>query len=205
MHKGFHFIRLVVVGSVLLTALTLHAQDLTWPQFRGPNASPVSTNAKLVDRWSKTENVEWSAEIPGRGWSSPIVAGDKIFLTTVLTEGKSKPPQIGTEYSSEYVAELQKQGLPMNKIIEKVNERDIEMPNEVKLHYVLYCLKLKSGKVEWQCEFYAGQPPSGTPAPCWLALQASRWDAVSVSFAPGKKWPGYHRASRRDSCGKSFS
>jgi outer membrane protein assembly factor BamB len=161
MHKGFHFIRLVVAASALLTALALHAQDLAWPQFRGPNANPVSTNARLADRWSKTENVEWAAELPGRGWSSPIVAGGKIFLTSVLTEGKSKPPQIGTEYSNEYVAELQKQGLPMNKIIEKVNERDIEMPNEVKLHYVLYCLNLKSGKVEWQREFYAGQPPGG--------------------------------------------
>jgi outer membrane protein assembly factor BamB len=144
-----------------LTALVIHAQDLAWPQFRGPNANPVSTNAWLADRWSKTENVEWAAELPGRGWSSPIVAGDKIFLTSVLTEGKSKSPQIGTEYSNEYVAELQKQGLPMNKIIEKVNERDIEMPNEVKLHYVLYCLNLKSGKVEWQREFHAGQPPGG--------------------------------------------
>lgn len=161
MHKGSHFIRLVVAASALLTALVIHAQDLAWPQFRGPNANPVSTNAWLADRWSKTENVEWAAELPGRGWSSPIVAGGKIFLTSVLTEGKSKPPQIGTEYSNEYVAELQKQGLPMNKIIEKVNERDIEMPNEVKLHYVLYCLNLKSGKVEWQREFYAGQPPGG--------------------------------------------
>jgi len=40
------------------------------------------------------------AEIPGRGWSSPIVNGRNVFLTTVTTEGKSKVPQIGTEYST---------------------------------------------------------------------------------------------------------
>ncbi len=150
-----------LAGMVLLTSPIIHSQTITWPQFRGPESNPVGTNARLADRWSKTENVEWAQAIPGRGWSSPIVTGGKIYLTTVTTEGKSKPPQIGTEYSNEYVAELQKQGLPMDKVIEKVTERDIELPNEVKLHYFLYCLNLKSGKVEWQKEFYTGQPPGG--------------------------------------------
>lgn len=150
-----------LLGVLFVAATTTPAQNLVWPQFRGPEANPVSANAKLADRWSKTENVEWSQEIPGRGWSSPIVVGNKVFLTTVTTEGKSKAPQTGTEYSNEYVAELQKQGLPMDKVLEKVTERDIELPKEVKLHYFLLCLNLKSGKVEWQKEFFAGQPPGG--------------------------------------------
>lgn len=150
-----------LVCAVLLVSPIIHGQDIAWPQFRGPESNPVGTHARLAERWSKTENVEWSQEIPGRGWSSPIVTGDKVYLTTVTTEGKSKPPQIGTEYSNEYVAELQKQGLPMEKILERVAERDIEMPNEVMLHYFLYCLNLKSGKVEWHKEFYAGHPPGG--------------------------------------------
>ena len=149
-----------LLSAPLLLSLTVHAQEV-WPQFRGPDANPVGANAKLADRWSKTENVEWSQEIPGRGWSSPIVTGGKVFVTTAVTEGKSKPPQIGTEYSNEYVAELQKQGLPMNQVIERVTERDIELPKEVMLHYFLYCLNLKSGKVEWQKEFYKGRPPGG--------------------------------------------
>ena len=154
--------RLVGLACVLLLAtLAANGQSLVWPQFRGPDSNPVSTNAKLAERWSKTENVEWMQQIPGRGWSSPIVAGDKIFVTTAVTEGKSKPPQIGTEYSNELVAELQKQGLPMKEIIERVTQRDIELPNEVKLHYCLYCLNLKSGKIEWQQEFFNGQPPGG--------------------------------------------
>ncbi len=99
---------------VLLMSLTVHAQDLAWPQFRGPQSNPVGTHAKLAERWSKTENVEWSLEIPGRGWSSPIVTGGKVYVTTVTTEGKSKAPQTGTEYSNEYAAELQKQGLSMD-------------------------------------------------------------------------------------------
>jgi hypothetical protein len=72
-----------------------------WPQFRGPEANPAVAKGRLPDQWSKKENVEWAAEIPGRGWSSPMVNGSRVFVTTVVTEGKSKPPQIGTEYSNE--------------------------------------------------------------------------------------------------------
>jgi len=147
--------------ALFLVSPIVRGQSMDWPQFRGPDSNPVGANARLADRWSKTENVEWSQEIPGRGWSSPIVTGGKVYVTTVTTEGKSKPPQIGTEYSNEYVAELQKQGLPMDQVIERVTERDIELPKEVMLHYFLYCLNLKSGKMEWQKEFYKGRPPGG--------------------------------------------
>lgn len=147
--------------AVLLTPLTIHAQDLAWPQFRGPESNPVGTHARLAERWSKTENIEWSFDVPGRGWSSPIVTGGKVYVTSVTTEGKSKEPQVGTEYSNEYVAELQAQKLSMQEIIKRLNDRDIELPNEVMLHYMLYRLDLKSGKVEWQKEFFAGRPPGG--------------------------------------------
>src|SRR6185295_5091952 len=135
-----------LASALFLISTTVHSQDIAWPQFRGPNSNPVGAHARLAERWSKTENVEWSQEIPGRGWSSPIVTGSKVYVTTVTTDGKSKPPQIGTEYSNEYVAELQKQGLPIEEIIKRVTERDIELPHEVTLHYLLYCLDLKSGK-----------------------------------------------------------
>jgi hypothetical protein len=58
--------------ALLLLSLPVHGQDIPWPQFRGPESNPVGTHARLAERWSKTENVEWSQEIPGRGWSSPI-------------------------------------------------------------------------------------------------------------------------------------
>jgi outer membrane protein assembly factor BamB len=158
------FILLRLVGlacALVLASPTVYSQDIAWPQFRGPDANPVGAHTRLAERWSKTDNVEWSQAIPGRGWSSPIVTSGKVFVTTATTEGKSKPPQIGTEYSNEYVAELVKQGLSQQQVMERVTARDIELPKEVKLHYFLYCLNLKSGKVEWQKEFYTGQPPGG--------------------------------------------
>lgn len=137
------------------------AADPEWPRFRGPEANPVGADGKLPDKWSKTENVEWVAAIAGRGWSSPIVVGKRVFLTAVETDGKSKPPQIGTEYSNEYVAELMKQGLSEKEVMERVTSRDIELPKEVMLHYYLYSLDLETGKVNWKREFYLGRPPGG--------------------------------------------
>lgn len=150
-----------VACALLLVSLPVRGQDMAWPQFRGPESNPVGTHARLAERWSKTENVEWSQAIPGRGWSSPIVTGGRVYVTTVTTDGKSKPPQTGTEYSNEYVAELMKQGLPEAEVIKRVTERDSELPHEVMLHYFLYCLNLKSGKVEWKREFHTGRPPGG--------------------------------------------
>jgi outer membrane protein assembly factor BamB len=167
--KVCSFFCLTSLACVLLLApAPVHGQkknsgikDMAWPQFRGPESNPVGTHARLADRWSRTENVEWSHSIPGRGWSSPIVTGGRVYVTTVTTDGKSKPPQIGTEYSNEYVAELMKQGLPMSEVIKRVTERDSELPHEVMLHYFVYCLNLTSGKLEWKKEFFTGRPPGG--------------------------------------------
>lgn len=150
-----------LVCALFLTSLSVYGQDTVWPQFRGPQSNPVGNHARLPERWSKTENVEWSQEIPGRGWSSPVVTGNKVYVTTVTTDGKSKPAQIGTEYSEDYVQELLKQNLSMKEIIDRLTTRDIEMPNEVTVHYFLYCLNLKTGNVEWKKEFYTGRPPGG--------------------------------------------
>jgi outer membrane protein assembly factor BamB len=151
----------LVSGMLALSFGAAWSADPEWPGFRGPDANPAVPNGKLPEKWSKTENVEWSAEIPGRGWSSPVVHGSSVFLTTVTTDGKSKPPQIGTEYSNEYIAQLMKQGLSEKEVLERVTARDIELPKEVMLHYYLYCLDIETGNVVWKREFYSGQPPGG--------------------------------------------
>ncbi|MEO8024952.1 MAG: PQQ-binding-like beta-propeller repeat protein [Bryobacteraceae bacterium] len=154
-------IALRTLAAIAILAVPLAAEDSGWRQFRGPDSNPVGSSPALPDQWSKTKNVEWDAPIPGRGWSSPIVSGGKVFVTTAVTDGKSKVPQTGTEYSNQLVAELQKQGLSMKEILAKVNERDIEMPDEVNLHYFLICLDLAKGNVLWKQEFHTGKPPGG--------------------------------------------
>ena len=73
---------------VLILIGTAHASD-TWPQFRGPTADGHSDSTGLPVKWSETENVKWKTEIPGEGWSSPVVYGDQIWMTTALRNGVS--------------------------------------------------------------------------------------------------------------------
>jgi outer membrane protein assembly factor BamB len=149
------------VFILLFLAVCAFAADPEWPGFRGPSSNPSANNSNLPDAWSKSSNIEWRADIPGLGWSSPIVAGRHVFLTTVTTDGNAKRPQAGTTYSNDYAAELAKQGLNEKEIEDRLNARDFELPSEVSLHYLLYSIDLNSGKIEWSREFYSGRPPGG--------------------------------------------
>src|SRR5262245_41159438 len=92
--RGMSTKRPLVTGTVLLIALsaTPHAQDPAvasrhWHQWRGPDATGVSTTADPPLEWSETKNIRWKVEIPGRGSSSPIVWGDRVFVSTAVPVG----------------------------------------------------------------------------------------------------------------------
>jgi outer membrane protein assembly factor BamB len=72
---------------LLLLALLLPSSD--WPQFRGPTGQGTSDEQGLPLNWSENTNVRWKVPIPGKGWSSPVIQGDRIWLTTATEEGKS--------------------------------------------------------------------------------------------------------------------
>ncbi len=67
---------------------TFARAEENWPRFRGENGQGVSTATGLPTQWSAEENIAWKTEIPGSGWSSPIVWGDRIFVTSTTDEGK---------------------------------------------------------------------------------------------------------------------
>ncbi len=76
---------LVISFIVTLSAMTAGAsKSSNWPQWRGPDGQGVSVEKGLPDEWSGTKNVRWKTPIEGRGHSSPIIWGKKIFLTTAL-------------------------------------------------------------------------------------------------------------------------
>lgn len=75
--------RLVLVFFVVMSSVGASANP--WPQFRGPNGQGVITDAKnLPTTWSETDNLIWKADIPGRGWSSPVFSGPTIWMTTAV-------------------------------------------------------------------------------------------------------------------------
>lgn len=61
-----------------------------WPRWRGPSGQGIVEGTGYVDRWSSTENILWKVRMPGRGHSSPIVWGDRIFLTTAYDDGPKR-------------------------------------------------------------------------------------------------------------------
>ena len=65
-----------------------------WPQFRGTDHNYLHTSRDLPHAWSKDKNVRWTAEVPGEGWASPVVWGDKVFIATAIqeVEGKDTAP-----------------------------------------------------------------------------------------------------------------
>ena len=73
----------VSIGTFLGASIAL-AEDGDWPQWRGPGGHGVSSETGFPSEWSPTKNIKWKTEIPGRGHSSPVVWGDRIFLTTSI-------------------------------------------------------------------------------------------------------------------------
>jgi outer membrane protein assembly factor BamB len=73
---------------MMMRTLVLALVLLQWPQFRGPDGNGVSTATGLPIAWSETENVRWKTPIHGRAWSSPIVLGDRVWLTTATPDGR---------------------------------------------------------------------------------------------------------------------
>lgn len=74
----------IVLGFSAVTSPPPPA-DLTWPGFRGHGMTGVAPGTKVPERWSPAENVTWKVEIPGQGWSSPIVWGDTVFITSGIS------------------------------------------------------------------------------------------------------------------------
>src|SRR5262245_34805165 len=70
-----------------LTAPATKAGE-NWPQFRGPNVDGVSDARSIPTRWSESENIRWKTAIHDKGWSSPVVWGEQIWMTTAREDGR---------------------------------------------------------------------------------------------------------------------
>lgn len=91
MHALFAKLMMTVLfgGAASNDADAQHA----WPQWRGPLGTGVAPHAKPPLHWSDTENIRWKVALPGKGHSSPIIWGDRIFLTTAIPQGDPAKPR----------------------------------------------------------------------------------------------------------------
>jgi len=125
--------RLVAILLLALGALTRAEQ---WPQFRGPGALGVAESPALPDTWSTTTNVKWKTTIPGHGWSSPVVWGERIFVTSVIPSGQVEAPSKGLYFGGERPA-------PQSEH-----------------RWMVYAIDRASGKILWEREAHRGVPVS---------------------------------------------
>jgi len=72
----------LIVTVAACAAVQVHARQ--WPQFRGPSGQGLSDATGLPLEWSESRNVAWKVPVPGRGWSSPVVGGGRVWLTTAV-------------------------------------------------------------------------------------------------------------------------
>ena len=129
---------ILMLFGIAVASLSRHASaDSEWPRFRGPGARGVSDHPQLPDRWSESENILWKRPVPGRGWASPIVSDNRIFVVTVTREG---------------IPESAKPGLYFGGNRPK--------PDDAMHEWKLLCLSLKDGSEQWQKTLHRAKPKS---------------------------------------------
>ena len=126
---------LQTMSVILAAAAGLANAQTNWPQFRGPGSRGIAVGTALPDRWSASENVAWKTPLPGRGWSSPIVWGTKVFLTSVVNTGSAEEPKKGLYFGG-------------NRLT----------PPDSVHQWKVYGLDLESGLVLWERQVHEGKP-----------------------------------------------
>jgi len=130
--------RLLPLALVLTPSLLLPAwAGSNWPEFRGGAAAGVVDEKGLPDTWSTTKNVVWKADIPGRGWSSPIVWEDRIFVTSVIRAGEEEYAKKGLYFGGNRT----------------------KPPTDIH-RWMVYCIDWSTGRIAWERQAYKGVPES---------------------------------------------
>jgi outer membrane protein assembly factor BamB len=152
-------VQLLTLAALLLFSISQYAAaESNWPQFRGPGARGIADDPTVPDRWSATENVLWKTDLPGRGWSSPIVWGNRIFLTTVINRGKLEEPKKGLYFGG---------NRPKSKSVHE---------------WWVYCINLQSGKTEWRDKIHEGKPESAIHLKSSYGAETAVTDGKLVYF-----------------------
>jgi outer membrane protein assembly factor BamB len=126
----------LALGAWLIVSIPAWGGEKHWPSFRGPRASGVHETAKLPATWNvKTgENIKWKTEIPGLAHSSPIVWGDRVFVTTAVSEQAEPILRVGLYGESP------------------------EHEEEIAHEFRVYAVDLGTGNIVWEKTAHRGVP-----------------------------------------------
>jgi len=135
----FNRLKTAIVVAVLFFSATLQAD---WPEFRGPGGQGVVESAVVPVTWSESENVTWKTGISGKGWSSPVVLGRQVWLTTAV-ENEPTPEQIEEQF--------RKSGLDEKKFTRR------QVAGNVSLRAI--CVDRETGKLLREIELFEIESP----------------------------------------------
>lgn len=124
-----------LVACGIAVALTHVAAADQWPQFRGRAGGVAADHPRLPETWTTTDNVVWKIDIPGMGWSSPIVWDDVIYLTSVIQPGPATVPERGL-YG----------GTGAGSVSKGIHR------------WMVYAIDLKTGRIRWEREIRRAAP-----------------------------------------------
>ena len=131
------------IALVSLAVVPVVAEN--WPQFRGSRAGLAPDHSSLPVTWSRTRNVVWHADVPGRSWSSPVVWNDHVFVTTVINV---EDPVQALKPVSEY------RGRSWNGPLDETSIATTAATHR----WVLYDVDFKTGKVRWERMLHEAVP-----------------------------------------------
>ncbi len=144
------FLPILTAALIALTATAvLSLETDNWPSFRGADALAVADDdERLPTTWSTTENVVWKTAVDGLGWSSPVIWGDRIFVTSVASDGEIEEPRMGLYFP---YGSPESGGAPTKEGVLKERDPDLH-------HWIVYALDFESGDVLWKTEVHSEAP-----------------------------------------------
>ena len=119
------------------------AQD-NWPRFRGTEGGVAADHPSLPEVWGPSQNIIWTITVPGRSWSSPVVWGDHVFITTAINTAETETLLPVASYVS------RSNGGPMTFM-------DVSKPS-ASHRWVVYDVDFKTGKIRWERTVRTGVP-----------------------------------------------
>ena len=133
----------VALCGVALGIAVASADD-EWPRFRGSNGGVAADHPSLPDQWGPAQNIVWKIDVPGRSWSSPIIWGDHVFVTTAINTLETESV------------------LPVASYVSRSNGgtmtfMDVSKPSAPH-RWVLYDVDLKTGRIRWERVAHTGVP-----------------------------------------------
>jgi hypothetical protein len=138
---------IVVLVAALAAVLAGAGATDNWPRFRGLTGGVIPDDPALPESWGPTENIAWKANVPGLGWSSPVVWGDYVFVSTAISADKNEA-----------------RGLTPGVFADKTEKQEPTIGTgkdpdwTIRRRWVLYAFDFKTGKLRWQTELRSALP-----------------------------------------------